>query len=185
MRGTRVAPRYARSLLLLALEQNVADRVFDDMKVIAETVRTNRDFVVFLRSPVVKADKKLSVLKEVFKGRMSPMAEGFIRIITTHRRENILGEIAQSYVHQYKENKNIKVAEITSAIALDASVLNKIQAKLRTMENSEIEIVQKVDPDIIGGIIIRVGDNQYDGSIARKLKLLKKDFSHNAYISQL
>jgi F-type H+-transporting ATPase subunit delta len=185
MRGTRVAPRYAKSLLVLALEQKVADKVFEDMKVIAETVKSNRDFLVFLRSPVVKADKKMSVIKAVFHGRMSPMAEGFIRIITSHRRENILGEIAQSYVNQYKENKNIEVAEVTSAVKLDASALKKIQEKLKAREGREIEIVQKIDPDLIGGMIIRIGDRQFDGSISRQLKLLRKEFSQNAYVSQL
>lgn len=185
MKGTRIASRYAKSLLLLAVEQNMLEEAYRDMNSIAVVCKENRDFLVFLRSPVVKADKKVSVINKVFEGKLGKLVSGFIEIITTHRRENILGEIAQSFVLQYQNFKHITTAELVSAVKLDDTQRKAVIEKIKASFSANVEITEKIDPSIIGGMIVRVGDKQYDASISRKLKELKKDFSKNQYISQL
>ncbi len=185
MKGLRVSYRYAKSLLGLAIEQNLLEQVYADMSLIADTSRVSRDFVVLLRSPIVKTDKKISVIEKVFEGRLSPISSGFIRIITRHHRENYLPEIAESFVSQYKAYKQIAQAEVTTATALDTATRERIIRLVEQTEGRKVEIDEKVDPSILGGLIVKVGDKQYDGSISRKLKELKKDFSKNAYISKL
>jgi F-type H+-transporting ATPase subunit delta len=185
MKGARVAYRYAKSLLNLAVEQNVLEPAYNDMKQIAAVCNESRDFVVFLRSPVIKADKKISAINAVFGGKLSPITSGFVNIITTHRRENVLAEIANSFVAQYLAHKNVAKAEVITATPLDATLRSRILDVVKRSEGREVEMVEKVDPDIIGGIVVRVGDRRYDGSIARKLRQLRKDFSHNAYVSKL
>jgi F-type H+-transporting ATPase subunit delta len=108
-----------------------------------------------------------------------------VNIITTHRRENVLAEIANSFVAQYLAHKNVAKAEVITATPLDATLRSRILEVVKRSEGREVEMVEKVDPDIIGGIVVRVGDRRYDGSIARKLRQLRKDFSHNAYVSKL
>jgi len=182
MKGTKSAPRYAKSLMSLAIEQNSLEVAFADMKLIDDTCDQNRDLQILLRSPVVKADKKQAVMNAVFADKLSPIAAGFVKLIIAHRRENILHEIADSFVRQYKAHKNIGVAEITTSTKLNADAKAKILAELKKQEGREMEIVEKVDPAVIGGLIIRVGDKQYDGSIARKLNDLRKEFSKNPYV---
>lgn len=185
MKGARVSSRYAKSLLMLAVEQNQLDEVYRDMKNIAKVCNENRDFVVFLRSPIVKADKKIKVIEKVFDGQLGKMVSGFITIIANHHRENALGEIAASFVSQYKEFNKVTSAELISAVKLDEAQRKAILEKIRKNFTPTIEMKETIDPELIGGMIVRVGDQQFDASISRKLKEMRKDFSKNAYISQI
>lgn len=185
MKGVRVSSRYAKSLLLLAIEQNMLEEAYRDMKSIAKVCKENRDFLVFLRSPIVKADKKVKVIQKVFDGQLGKLVSGFIDIITNHRRENALGEIAASFVLQYKEYNKITTAELVSAVKLDDAQRNAVIEKIKKSFTATIDIKETIDPSIIGGMIVRVGDKQFDASITRKLKEMRKDFSTNAYIPQI
>lgn len=185
MKGVRVSSRYAKSLLMLAIEQNMLEEVYRDMKMIAKVCQENRDFVVFLRSPIVKADKKVKVIEKVFDGQLGKIVSGFIKIITNHRRENALGEIAFSFVTQYKEFNKITSAELVSVVKLDEAQRKIILDKIRKTFTDNIDIKETIDPSLIGGMIVRVGDKQFDASVSRKLKEMRKDFSKNAYISQI
>lgn len=185
MRGFRVSYRYAKSLLTLAIEQNMLEEAYRDMKILADICEQNRDFVVVLRSPIVKSDKKISIIRAVAGGKLSKITDGFISIIANRRREGFLVEISESFVHQYKEYKKIATAEIISATALDDNQRKKIKEAVKNVVGREVELTEKINKDIIGGLIVRVGDKQFDGSIARKLKELKKGFSKNVYVSQL
>jgi F-type H+-transporting ATPase subunit delta len=185
MRGTRASYRYAKSLLTLAIEQNVLEEAYRDIKLLADICSQNRDFVVFLKSPIIKSDKKIKVINAVMNGRLSPITDGFIKIITNHVREGLLVEIVESFVAQYKEHKKIAVAEVISATKLDDVQRKKIAEAVKKAVGREVELTEKINENIIGGLIVRVGDQQFDASISRKLKELKKGFSKNVYVSQL
>lgn len=183
MKGTKVASRYAKSLLMLAVEQNMADEAYADMQRIHATCIASKDLTSVMRSPVINGDKKLSVLGAIFPG-LGKLTSGFIRIITTHRREDILPEIASSYISQYKEHKKIVTAEVITAVPLNDNARKKIAESLKKSQGKEVDVVEKVDADLIGGLIVRVGDKQFDGSIARKLNDLRKQFSDNPYVPE-
>lgn len=182
MKGTKAASRYAKSLLALAIERNEVDSAYHDMRLIDDTCDTNRDLQLFLKSPIVKADKKQQVVEALFGTQLKPLTAGFLKLIIQHRRENLVHEIADSFVKQYREHKNIGLAEIISATPLNADSKSKIVAQLKKQEGREMEVIEKVDPTIIGGLVIRIGDKQFDGSISRKLSDLKRDFSKNPYV---
>lgn len=178
----KAASRYAKSLMSLAIEQNTLDAAYNDMKLIDDTCDKNRDLQMLLKSPVVKADKKQAVMNAVFANVLSPITAGFVKLIIQHKRESILHEIADSFVKQYKAYKNIGIAEVVSAVPLTGEIRKRLMEQLRLQEGREMEIIEKVDPTLIGGLIIRIGDKQFDGSISRKLNDLKKDFSKNPYV---
>lgn len=184
MKGTKSAPRYAKSLMSLAIEQKSLEQAYLDMKLIDDTCDQNKDLQIVLRSPVIKADKKHAVMNAVFANKLSPIVAGFVKLIINHRRENILHPIADSFVRQYKAYKNIGVAEIITSSPMKPEVRVKVLAELKKQEGREMEIIEKVDPTLIGGLIIRIGDKQFDGSISRKLAELKKEFSKNPYIAE-
>jgi len=184
MQGTKVASRYAKSLLGLALETGVLEKVYADMKLISTTCKANPELSLMLRSPIIKSDKKEVILKEIFAGKVDKLTMSFIDIITRKRREMYLEVIAAAFIEQYKANKKILTAIVTTAAGLDDELRAKVLAAVKNSLNSEVELHEKVNADLIGGFIIRVGDRQDDTSIRTKLLKLNTVFKENPYIKE-
>jgi F-type H+-transporting ATPase subunit delta len=170
-----VANRYAKSLMELAAGSNSVDAVRNDMKAIKQVYEQNHDFALFLNSPIIKTDKKLTVLNGIFKGKISDLTLSFINLITKKRRESYLKEIAAAYDEQYKENKNIFTAVVTSAHGLDAATRQKVTDLIKSQMKGEVELVEKINPATIGGFVLKIGDKQVDRTVARQLSTLKKE----------
>lgn len=183
MQGTKVASRYAKSLLDLSLEKGQLEQVYADMKTIQETCSENRDLALMLRSPIIKPDKKEDILNSVFS-KANPITREFIKIIVRKKRENALPAIAESFVDQYRRHKKILTAVITTAFGLDDDLRKKVLEVVKKSANSEVELVEKVDKSIIGGFIIRVGDKQDDTSIRTKILKLGRVFNENPFIKE-
>ena len=109
----------------------------------------------------------------------------FLNLISSKKRESLVQSIADSFINQYKELNNIITAEVTSAISLDKKQINNIVSLYNQKEESSFEIIEKVDPEIIGGFILRVGDRQIDTSISKEIRELKKAFNENPYIAEI
>ena len=179
MSVSRIAGRYAKSLLDLAQEQGKLDTILGDVQSFKEAT-TNRDLLLMLKSPIINTDKKRSVVSAIFGDRLDQLTNAFIDIIMRQGREEYLPEICDEFVNQYRGLKNITSAKVTSAVALNDATLTKIKNKIMSeMANgaSEVEVVTKVDPSLIGGFVIEVGDKLYDASVAHKLGKLRKEFS--------
>jgi F-type H+-transporting ATPase subunit delta len=185
MRGIRISSRYAKSLLLLSVERNEADRVYEDMKVVHRAVSGNRDLKVFLKSPVIKADKKNAALEKVFGASLSATTMAFITLLANKGRESMLPEVAESFIAQMKVHKHITPAVVTSAAPLDGSVRDTIIRKVAALAPGTIELEEKINADLIGGFVLKVGDHQIDTSVLTKLRNLRRDFSENPYIPEI
>lgn len=172
MKGTKSASRYAKALLELAIEQNKTDRVSQDMGALAAANAETKDFQLFLDSPVVHAAKKNSIFKELFQ--FDVLTASFVELITKNGRESILPEIAASFSAQLKEHQGIVPVTLVSAQPLDKatkeSILNKVQATVK----GKIELEEEIDPSLLGGFVIRMGDNRIDASVSNQLKNLKQ-----------
>ena len=184
MKGTRVASRYAKSLINLAIERGELEKAYADMQLVSNTVKGSKELALFLKNPIIKADKKEAVLVSLFEGKISKITKEFIDIIARKRRELYLGEIAEDFVAQYRTNKKILTAVITTASGLDETLRGKVLEIVKGSARSEVELVEKIDKDLIGGFVLRIGDKQVDTSIARKLKQLTMNFSENPYIKE-
>lgn len=185
MAGGRLASRYAKSLLDLAVEKGLLDTVQADMHVLDAAIEGSRDLQLLLSSPTVKADKKNAILSQIFKGNVSDLTMGFITLLTNKGREGVLGGVVNSFIDQVRAYKGIVLAEVTSAVALEAATLQKVNATAAQLAGKQIELVQKVDNALIGGFILRVGDKQVDHSVLGKIKSLKREFAENDYIPEL
>ena len=184
MQGTRVASRYAKSFIDLTMEQGVLEQAYNDMKYITEVCDSNADFVIFLKSPIIKTDKKQAVLKQVFSGKLNKVTDAYVHLITNKKREIYLAEIAAEFINQYKEKKKILTAVVITANGIDDVIRKKVMAIVKGVSTSEVVLEEKINKDIIGGYILRVGDKQVDASIARKLNNLKRTFKENPFIKE-
>ena len=170
-----VAYRYAKSLMELAIESKQLEAVRADMKTIEQVCKENREFILILNSPVIKTDKKLAVLSSLFKGKISELSLSFLNLITNKHRESLVSEIALAFDEQYKINKNIFTAVVTTAKGLDAATKQKVMDLVKSQMNGEVELTEKIDPSTIGGFILKIGDKQVDKTVARQLNNLKKE----------
>jgi F-type H+-transporting ATPase subunit delta len=184
MEGTRVASRYAKSFIDLALEQGILEKAYADMKFIAEVCKTNQEFVTFLKSPIINTDKKQAVLKAVFNDKLNKVTDAYVQLITAKKREMFLDQIAEEFINQYNEKKKILKAVVTTASGIDDATRKQVMNLVKGASESDVVLEEKIDKDIIGGFIIRVGDKQIDASIARKLSNLKRGFKENPFVKE-
>jgi len=179
---SKLSARYAKSLLELSIEKGSLEKVYADMKLILSTCRENHELQVLLKSPIVNSDKKQEVLKAIFGNKTEILTLTFINILTEKRREMYLEEIAEAFTEQYKNQKNILTAIVTTAQGLDEELRKQVLQVIKKSADSEVELVEKTDKTLIGGFIIRIGDKQEDTSISRKLKTLYRTFNENPFI---
>jgi len=178
MAGARAAIRYAKAILSLATDQKSAEAVNSDMKLIANTIAESKDLSDMLQSPVVKSSDKKAVLLEVFKGS-NKMTANLIDTLISNKRLMLLNDVASSYNHLYDELKGTQVAKVTTAVPLTDELRIKVLAKVKELTGKDAEVENIIDEDILGGFILRVGDIQYNASIANKLNTLKREFTLN------
>ena len=176
-----VASRYAKSLLDLSVEKGQLEAVYADMLQVKDVCENSREFINFLNSPLIKSDKKISTMKAVFDGKFNSITSGFLTIVASKRRESVIPEMATSFIEQYKTHKNILTAVITSASGLDADTRQKALELVKSQLNGEVELVEKIDNNIIGGFVLKIGDKQLDKSVARQLSNLKKELTNKAF----
>ncbi|MBP6977057.1 MAG: ATP synthase F1 subunit delta [Bacteroidales bacterium] len=184
MRERKIAYRYAKALFDYAAEEKILDKVNADMELIGKVCSQNRDFRVILKSPIVHKPKKISILRGIFKGHISPETMTYLQIIAKKSRENYIQDIAGDFNALYLEHQNIKTALIRTAVPIDGSLRQKIISLLEKKTKAGVHLTEEVDPALIGGFIIKVGDQQYDTSIQRKLMLLRREFEGNIYIRE-
>ena len=174
MKSTKSAARYAKALLELAIEKNKLNDVESNVQAIIRAGEETRDFSVFLNSPLIKVDKKIAVLKELF-GDFEPMTLDFLSMVANNGRENLITVIAHSFQSQLKAHRGIVPVTITSARKLEAATRDKILAKIQKSVEGTPELTEKIDESLIGGFIVRMGDKQIDASVSSQLMRLKQD----------
>jgi len=176
MSGSRAAIRYAKAILSFALEQNKEVQVNDDMLLIANTIVDSKDLQLLLSSPVIKSVVKKDTIKEIFSSKVSSLTIGLVDLLIDNKRLSILEDVAKKYTILFDELKGIEVAKVTTAIPLTESLKKQVLSKVKEITGKEATIENNVNPDIIGGFILRIGDVQYDASVANKLQGLKRQF---------
>lgn len=184
MKDTKVAARYAKSLLDLSIEMKSLEVVLADMRLILSVCSANPELAVVLRSPIIKSDKKLSILTELFGKQICPLTQKFINLLSLKGRESYIMYIAEQFINQYKENKGITTAVITSASSLDEASRNQVMSIVKNAAKSEVVLEEKVKADLLGGFVLRIGDTQVDASVLRQIKNLRRNFSENPYVKE-
>ena len=168
-----VAGTYGDALFDMAVEENRMDSLMEEITLLEAVLKENKDFEKILIHPEIPLEEKLQVVEDVFKGRISDALTGLLRIVVTKGRYKELPDIFAYFIARVKEYKKIGVAEVTSAVELGGEQKKKIEQKLLdTTRYETMEIAYKVDPEKIGGLMIRIGDRIVDSTIRSRLDRL-------------
>lgn len=178
MNESRAAIRYAKAILDLAVDNKATDAVERDMRSVLNTLGDSKELHQMMASPVVSSEAKKNVLLEVFKGS-DAITTGLIDILVTNKRIGLLNDVAEKYIILNEQLKGEGVAFVTTAVPLNADLEKKILAKISGLTPNKVVVQNFVDESIIGGFVLRMGDMQYDSSIATKLSNLKREFTNS------
>ena len=174
---SRAAIRYAKAILQKANENNTEAVVFGDMQSVYKTIEDSRELQAVLQIPVIKANDKKDALLKIFNGQ-SEATHSLINILIANKRASLLGSVAKSYVDIYNDQQGVKAATVITAVPLTPEMETKVLAKVKELTGSDkVTLNSEIDSDIIGGFILRMGDIQYNASIANQLGNLKREFS--------
>ena len=174
---SRAAIRYAKAILDIAQTSGKADAVNNDMKSIVTAVADSLELKDFLLSPIIKMEVKKSALSEIFSN-VQAETNSLFHLLYENKRFEILASIATEYNRLFDESNGIEVAKVTTAFPITAELETKVLAKIAEFSNKKITIENIVNPSIIGGFILRVGDQQYNASVSSKLSELKLEFAN-------
>lgn len=175
MSETTVAIRYAKSLVDLAKEQNSLEAIRADMGFFVQTLKANTQLQAVLRNPIIPQDKKVKILEGIFGDKVNKATLSFFKIMVNKGRAEIIFPTAIEVVNQYDVFKNIVRASVVSAAPLNEANRAEVIEDVKKLAAGEVILTEKVDPELIGGFVLTVGDRQIDTSIAGSLKRLKKD----------
>lgn len=176
MANQRLSSRYANSLLQLAQESNTLNEIFTDIQNIDATITENKDLASMLNSPIIKSKIKTTVLNKVFGAEVKELTTNFLNLLVSKGREGYLQEICKSFIEEYnKINKIADVTLVTAIPATDAIVKEVTDFLTKSGKYSKVSIKQEVDSNIIGGFILKMGDQLLDNSVQRKLQVIRKE----------
>ena len=182
MRDSRAAIRYAKAVLNLALDTKKADKVNEDMQLIASTIDENKELQTLLKSPIYKTKVKKVALSEIFSKNISEISIGLIKLLIDNKRLTLLPEVAKQYTIIFDHYKGTEIAKVTTAITLTDDLKAKVLTKVKEITGKKIHLENIIDPTIIGGFILKVGDKQFDASILGKINNLRREFEDNLYV---
>ncbi|MCF2502954.1 ATP synthase F1 subunit delta [Dyadobacter sp. CY107] len=171
-----VASRYAKSLIELAKEQNVLEAVYQDMLLFKDTADKNRGLMFALKSPVVRHEKKMNILKALFEARVNKVSYAIFTIITKKNREAILDEIANEFVKAYNLFQGIQRATVATTTPLTDELRKQFTDIVTAATGRTVQLAEKIDPNLIGGYVLTIDDRQIDASLRSRLNELKLQF---------
>jgi F-type H+-transporting ATPase subunit delta len=178
MSEIKAASRYAKSLIDLSVELNSLEDMRNDMVLIEQVIKKNSELEAVLSNPIIPLNKKAGILNNLFGTQVHPATKTFMQLIVSKGRSAILFETAKQFVRQYNQLKGIVSADVVSAIELTdanrAEIVTLVKAQVGA---KQVIIKEKVDPKLIGGFVLTVGDKQFDASISNSLNKLRKEFA--------
>ena len=172
MRGTRAALRYAKAMLSYAQESKAAEAVANDMYSLISLLQDNNEVQTMLENPILPVAEKEAVLKELFS-QASPETFKLFSLLAAKNRLAILAVTGEQYVRLYAQTQGKVTAIVTSAIGLTPSLKQAVLEKAKGLTKENVQLENKIDPGIIGGFILKIGDLQYDASVSHQLKSIK------------
>ncbi len=186
MQNPRLASRYAKSLMDIAIEQNKLDAVYSDVLGMHATCTNSKELLGVIKSPIIGSDKKGAIMQAIFGGKIDVVTAKFVSLIINKGRDYFLPEILEAFITQYKVHNKINIVKLTTAVPLDDTSRQAIEEKIKQqMQGMQVEFDTKVDASLIGGFVLETNNNLFDASILLDLKDIKKQFLKNVYLPEI
>ena len=179
---SRIAKRYAKPLLELAEERKMLEEVKHDMEMFDGICADNKDFVNMLKSPIIAHLKKAEILDAIFRGKVNELTLLIFSTITKKNREGILPNVAQEFLRLYNDKKGFQEATVTTTFSLDAEMRKQVESLVSELSGKKPMLKEFVDPEIVGGFVLKLGDRQVDESLSGKLQDLRLKFKKESKI---
>lgn len=178
---SKVGKRYAKALFSFALEQDNTEEVMNDMELVNNTIQQSRELQLLLKNPIMNSRKKKSVIRALFENYVGETVLKYLMIIIQKNRETFIPEIANQFVVYLKEYKNIKTAYLSTAQGVGDEIRQTVIELLEEQTKADIELIEEVKAELIGGLVLKVGDKEIDMSIKKRINDLGKEFKINIY----
>lgn len=175
MDHSKITVRYAKAFFATAKEKDLLEILKSDIELILSVCNNSSDFILLLESPVVKTSKKSDLIKSIFSSKINELTLNFLLLIAKNKREVQIPGICRNFLMLTRKDQNIKLAVITTASEINKETLSKVEALISKELDAKIELTSKINTDIIGGIVLRIDDKQYDASVATQLKKIKQE----------
>lgn len=169
-----LAERYTKSLWSVAEEDNLIEKIGEDLRIVADTFVENADIEGFFVNPIIKIDDKKEILEKSFAGKIDERVYNFLNILVDKNRMFLLPNIKYMYDKKLEEKQNLLAVEAQTVVVLDEEMENRLKDKLARMTGKSIKINNVINPSIIGGVVLRFGGKVIDGSVQTQLKRLQK-----------
>jgi len=178
MNDSKISVRYSRALFQLALEKKILDNINHDMILISEVCKT-KEAKELLTSPIIVPSEKEAILHKMFEDKVEKTTLSLIDLVVKNGRETFLPAIARVFIHETRKYKGITESVLTTAVKVDAKIINQIKDLISEVFNTKADLNEKIDNEILGGFILRVDDNYIDASIRNKLRKISKELKSN------
>ena len=174
-----ISSRYAKALFSLAKEKGLETRVYDDMKMLADSFSLEPELRVAVSNPIIPKEEKVKLLIAACGIEVSDLYVRFIRLVLQHKRENELLFMAHIYIHFYRRDKHITRVQFSTATPVSDEVKEHLQKKLKEETGSTIEFTGLIQPELIGGFRLRIGNYRIDASYATQLRDIRSRLLEN------
>lgn len=173
MRNQAVARRYARALFDLARDKGQMDQVDRELGMIVEMIESNHSLKAVMDDVLIQPNVKRSLIEKLFSGKLSPLTMNFVLLVVRKRREGHFSEIYRAYLDLANEARGIVEVEVRSAVPLGDDTLQTLEQKLVSRLGKRVKFASQVAPELIGGLVVRVGDELMDGSVKTRLQRMR------------
>nr|WP_314278454.1 F0F1 ATP synthase subunit delta [uncultured Peptostreptococcus sp.] len=174
---SQVASRYAEALFQLAEEENQLSQVYSELEDLNKVILDNKDLYDIFRSPFISRDEKLSIADNLFRDKLSKYILNFIMVLIENSRTRELDSIVKSYKQLLDTRNNVAEGKVITAIALSPDKLADLEGKLSAKYNKTIRLTNEIDESILGGALVKIGNEEIDGSLKSRLDGIKNTLS--------
>jgi len=174
MLNNKASYRYAQALFSLAQEKNLQDAILIDCKLVLSEFNQTEELFTIVKNPTINKEIKKRIFEKIFSNKIGKVTMNFMGLLLKKGRESLLPMILEKYNLLYNKEKNIIIAEVVSSKPLDEHLINRIKEKLGGL--GRVTLNEKLEPKILGGFIIKIGDLQYDASVKKQINNVKRAF---------
>ena len=182
MENLRIANRYAEALMTTAEELQILKKVSDDLTVIQRIIKESHEFQLFLKSPVIKKEKKQAVFKATFGSSVQSLTLQFLSLLIEKDREDALPSVIEAFFRLQDERLGIIHVRVKTAAELSPQQTVQLKQRFEAYSKKKVYIDLSLDKQLIGGFIARIGDTVFDGSVKQQLELLRKRFAEELIV---